>query len=370
MPRTKTALSKPTTRTPRVSVLMPVYNSEKYIVESIDSVLNQTFDDFEFIIINDGSTDNTSAIITEYASRDKRIKLINKDNEGYGKSMNRGLDLAKGDYISIVEPDDWIDRNMLQNLVGLAIKYDADIVKSNFYEFTTVQSVQNKKIINLPENYYNRVIEPRFNTDVFFCAPAIWSAVYRRDFLNKNNIRFLETPGASYQDVGFNFKALVMAKRAFFTQDAYLHYRCDNSGSSVKQSGKIFCVCDEWNEVVNYLYQRPDVAHMVKEFIPSLKSYGYMWNLGRLKGDEKKVFLKRFQQEYRNYYKSGLLNRQYFDDDTYFRLLKIVYPHNLWIRICRLFIKLSSPIYKTHMRNGSKKYRFLGFINVNKKVSL
>ena len=94
-------------KSPRISVVMPAYNSEKYIAEAIESILNQTFTDFEFIILNDGSTDNTAKIIKEYAKKDKRIKLIdNKKNQGLVSILNQGLDLARGEYIARMDSDD------------------------------------------------------------------------------------------------------------------------------------------------------------------------------------------------------------------------------------------------------------------------
>ena len=90
---------------PIVSILVPCYNVEAYLRECLDSIVNQTLTDIEIICINDGSTDGTLGIIKEYAAKDKRIKIIDKENEGYGKSMNRGLDAATGEYVGIVESD-------------------------------------------------------------------------------------------------------------------------------------------------------------------------------------------------------------------------------------------------------------------------
>ena len=101
---------------PKISVIMPTYNVEKYLASALESVINQTFGDIEIICINDGSTDNSLHILEDYAAKDKRIKIINKENSGYGASMNIALKQAKGEYISIVETDDFIEFNMLERL--------------------------------------------------------------------------------------------------------------------------------------------------------------------------------------------------------------------------------------------------------------
>ena len=118
---------------PILSILIPVYNVEKYLAQCLESVINQTLSDIEIIVINDGSKDNSLNIIKDFAAKDKRIIVIDKENEGYGKSMNRGLDVASGKYIGIVESDDWIEPNMYEKLISTAEKYKADIVKANFF---------------------------------------------------------------------------------------------------------------------------------------------------------------------------------------------------------------------------------------------
>ena len=106
-----------TEKQPKISILVPCYNVEKYLPQCLDSIVNQTLKDIEIIVINDGSTDSTLNIIKDYASKDKRIKIIDKENEGYGKSMNRGLDVTTGEYVGIVESDDWVEPDFLETLL-------------------------------------------------------------------------------------------------------------------------------------------------------------------------------------------------------------------------------------------------------------
>ena len=352
---------------PKLSVLIPVYNVEKYLGQCLDSVVNQTFTDMEIIVINDGSRDNSLDIIKKYAKKDKRIKIIDKENEGYGKSMNRGLDMARGKYIGIVESDDWIDNNMYSELIDVADKYDVDVVKANFYEYTTTNGEKNRRRDLLPKWDCGAPFRPTDKTSVFFCQPCIWAAIYKRDFLNKNKIRFLESPGASYQDLGFNFKVWAMAERVLLLDAAYLHYRCDNENASVKSKGKVFCVTDEWNAVAEYLRGVNRMTKNTEKLIAHTKLGNYLWNLNRLDGDEHRAFLAQFQKEYSRYIADNLLEKIYFDDKSWNKLLCAMYPDSISKKIRKHFFDIIRPIYKTRVRGGYKICYLFSFIQLNKK---
>ena len=131
---------------PKVSVIVPIYGVEKYLAEALDSLMAQTLDDIEFLLIDDGSKDNCASIIDEYAKKDVRFKAFHKQNSGYGATCNFGIEKAQGEYIAIFEPDDYIDKNMYQELYNLAIKDDCDIVKSSFFENLDTKKEKNIKI--------------------------------------------------------------------------------------------------------------------------------------------------------------------------------------------------------------------------------
>ena len=121
----------------KVSILMPACNVEKFLKECMDSVVNQTLKDIEIICIDDGSRDSTGNILDEYAQKDNRIKVIHKANSGYGHSMNVGLQNATGEYIGIIETDDFADLNMFDELYKAAKENHADVVKSNYYSYVS-----------------------------------------------------------------------------------------------------------------------------------------------------------------------------------------------------------------------------------------
>ena len=126
--------------TPKVSLLVPICNVECYLRECLDSAVAQTLKDIEIICINDGSTDSSPDIIREYMERDSRVKMIDKANSGYGDSMNRGLEMARGEYVGILESDDFMFEDSLQKLVAKADAEHADVVKGDFYLYWSTPS--------------------------------------------------------------------------------------------------------------------------------------------------------------------------------------------------------------------------------------
>lgn len=224
---------------PKVSVIIPVYNSEKYIRQCVDSVLAQTLQDIEIILVDDGSLPLCAAMCDAYAQKDKRIRVIHKENTGYGSTMNQAIQLASGEYIGIVEADDFIEPDMYEKLYENAHTLQTDITKCYFYHFNQFCKKQNRR--------------HRFTSDLskeptgVFCVAdypeiltyhsSVWAAVYKRTFIR--NIKMPETPGASYQDFPFVFEALLRAKRLSIVPAFLVHYRKEkNQNSSTVQPGK------------------------------------------------------------------------------------------------------------------------------------
>lgn len=319
--------------TPSVSILVPAFNVEKYMRQCLDSLVNQTLDEIQIICINDGSTDSTPSIIREYARNDDRIEIISKENTGYGNSMNLGLSYARGEYVGIVEPDDFADVSMFEKLYEAAKKNNADVVKSNYYEHKSDNAPdQDAFVENLNRCTYNKIFSPRKCHQVLYMRPAIWSAIYRREYLEEKSIRFLETPGASFQDTGFNFKALTSTERVYLVKEGYLHYRTDNAASSVKAMSKVFCICDEYEEMWRYARAHADIFRDLKTVIPFIQFGGYSWNLDRLSPELQYGFYERFVRDFRSLDVEGLIDSSVFgvrsrekvkeiisDPDGYFR---------------------------------------------------
>ncbi len=308
---------------PAISILVPIYNVERYLNQCLDSLVNQTLKDIEIICLNDGSTDSSLDIIKKFAEEDKRIIIIDKPNSGYGDSMNIGLKRAKGEYIGIVESDDYIELDAFEKLYFLAKTYNAEVVRANYY---TNKDGKDKKLYYVNPVDAGKIVDPARHTWIFYQAPAIWSAIYKKDLLDNNDIRFLPTPGASYQDTGFNFKVWAVTKRAYFTTEAFLHYRTDNEASSVNNPGKVMNVCYEYEEIEKYLKEHRRFEELGT--IMEVAKFGaYYWNLLRLKANLLPDFINRTREEFQTAKREGLLIKNYFAP-VQWKMLQFILHHS------------------------------------------
>lgn len=214
---------------------MPSLNVADYIRPCIESVLAQTLKDIEIICVDSGSTDGTAEILAEYASADPRVTLIRVDKRSYGHQMNTGLARARGEYIGIVETDDFIAPDMYERLYGLTDGGAIDVVKGNFYDYYEPESGPkysslNRERTNMPDE--SAVFNIRHEPHILRGHPSIWSGIYRRAFLSDKGIRFEEPPGAGWVDNPFFFETLCKADKIRWTPKGYYYYRRTNPGSS------------------------------------------------------------------------------------------------------------------------------------------
>lgn len=291
---------------------MPIYNVKDYLHKSLESVLNQTLKDIEIICINDGSTDSSLEIIKEYAARDARIKIIDKKNSGYGHSMNQGMKVATGEYIGILEPDDYMDSPMYEKLCEAGDRTGADVVKANYYEFCTEPEYKETFMDIFSQFKYNTLINPYDNQDLFIQKGCIWSAVYRRDYLDKNRIRFMETPGASFQDTGFIFKNWACTDKVCLIKEGYIHYRIDNVNSSINNPAKIYCVCDEFHNIEAWMNMNREYKDKYEKIEKAHKYDIYRWNYYRIAEECRDEYCKSIVMEIYRDYKSGMIDESTF----------------------------------------------------------
>lgn len=283
-------------KNPKLSILVPIYNSAEFLPLCIESILNQSFKDFECILINDGSTDKSLEIIKKYMKNDKRLKLIDKKNSGYGASLNEGIKQAVGEYIGIVEPDDFIHRDMYKKLFDT----EADIMKCGYMNFfgKTWKTNEVKLFAETRKDFpaNGTKIDPEKNQKIFLVNPTVWSAVYRKKMLEESKIKFLETAGASYQDAGFQFKAFASAKSVFCIEKPLYYYRQDNESSSVKSNKKVDAIKTEFDEVDKFIKRKSEFQTIAD----CCRFRSYNWNLNRLKFKEAYSFAKTAKTDYKN----------------------------------------------------------------------
>ena len=290
---------------PKVSIIVPTYNVENYLRECMDSIVGQTLKDIEIICINDGSTDGSLEILKNYAVKDPRVIVVDKKNEGYGVGMNIGLDRASGEYIGIVEPDDFVSSNMYEDLYNAAKKNDLDFVKADFYRFTGseedgTRTLEYNRLDSSGENY-NQVIDPFEKPFITKFIMNTWSGIYRREYIEKYHIRHNTTPGASFQDNGFFWQTFIYAKRCMFIDKPYYMNRRDNPNSSVKNKEKVYCMNIEYDFIREIFMQKGNekLWERFRPYYTYKKYYSYVFTLSRISSEFKKEYLDRMSREFK-----------------------------------------------------------------------
>jgi glycosyltransferase involved in cell wall biosynthesis len=295
----------------KISVIMPIYNAEKYLREALDSVINQTLRDIEIICVNDGSKDNSLDIVKEYASKDNRIKIIDKENQGYGATVNRGFSEASGEFVAIFEPDDILDKTIYEKLYIKAYENNLDVIKCNFCNFWTETGKAKRSGLVLRCSK-SKPFAPKDNLKMFTCHASVWAGIYRKSFLEKNNIKFLETPGASFQDMSFNFKVLATSPKIMLLKEPLLYYRQDNPNSSINNPGKVFCVCDEYGELTSFLNNNINLKEIFNTQKLVNQYRAYLWNIKRLSNELRQDFLHRFSDEFKSFYNNNEITKEFY----------------------------------------------------------
>ena len=216
---------------PEVSVVINLYNSEKYLAKAIESVLAQTYRDFELILVNDGSKDGSLAICREYEQKDPRVRVLDKPNGGLADARNAGLEAAKGKYIEFIDGDDWIEPDLLERCIAKLEETDADIVIFDIYQYFV--QTDTKEIISHDydeKQVYRLYDHPEMITKM---KNAAWNKIYRRSLFMDNNIRY--PWGYNYEDLGTTYRLLARANRIAFINRPLYNYLQDRPGNITHQ---------------------------------------------------------------------------------------------------------------------------------------
>jgi glycosyltransferase involved in cell wall biosynthesis len=320
--KTECQLSK----VPKISVIVPTFNNERYLPQCLDSALAQTRGDFEVICVNDGSTDGSLAVMEEYCARDARFKVIDKANGGYGHTMNRGLEAAQGEYIAILESDDFILPTMFEELYGLAVEHDLDFVKADFETFQgdgTAREAVYKPICPRP-SLYNKLLDPHEAFETFDVDMCTWTGIYKRAFIEEHAIRYHESPGAAFQDNGFWFQTFAFATRVMFVPRPFYQYRQDNPGSSINSTSKVFCMCDEHVWMHGFLNSHPELPHRLYNMWSKKMFHNYNFTYERIASAYKVPFLQRYAQDFLEAIKRGEVDKGDFYDDEWTAITGII----------------------------------------------
>ena len=188
---------------PKVSVIVPAFNVEKYISKCLLSLVNQTLKDIEVIVINDGSTDKTLEIVQKFEELDKRIRIINQENQKQGAARNRGMEIAEGEYVGFVDSDDWVDLDYFEKLYLTAKKYNSDIALATNVR---IGNGKTKKRLNIEKEEFVTSLQDKIDISHQAKNPCPTNKIYRRELFEKNKIE------------GFEFKGIKQSPLSIYTR--------------------------------------------------------------------------------------------------------------------------------------------------------
>lgn len=256
----------------KISILVPVYNSEENLETCLNSLMDQTIKDIEIIVINDGSTDNSLKIAQKFAEKDSRFVIIDKKNSGYGDSLNFGIRKARGQYLGIVESDDYASTNMYEVLYKNTKNGTIDIVKSKHSiniqnadnEETFGETGTNARSYNSLPKY--QAFTAKENPNIFYLMPSVWSAIYKKDFILSNDLFFVNTPRASFQDRSFAFKIYTKANSILIVDEILYHYCPGEANSSITQTSIMTNFLQQM-EIFTFLMRNKIVDVYMEEYL-------------------------------------------------------------------------------------------------------
>ena len=269
---------------PKVSIIVPIYNVESYLSRCLDSLLSQSLSEIEIVAVNDGSTDRSSAILQEYAKKDGRLVVIEKENGGVSAARNTGLLAAKGSYIGFVDPDDWIDKEMYKELYNTAILDHADIVMCTYIREFGTHSKEKK--FNMPEKicYQNEEVKSEImrrlvgpmneevaNPELLDAWGTVWSKLYRADMIKEKKINFIDLNViGTNEDSLFNIHTCYYANTFVFLNKPYYHYWRANTTSVT--AGYKPDLQDQWFKLYSMIEDFLNTKNMQNDFYLALNN--------------------------------------------------------------------------------------------------
>lgn len=308
----------------KVSVIIPVYNVEKYLRECLTSVCNQTFRDLEIICINDGATDNSLKILEEFALKDSRIHIITQINQGLSGARNTGLKTATGNYIAFIDSDDYVSENFIETLYNKAISEDADISACCVTYLEDGKFIKdnhiNKQTFKTQKEVFNS-IEDKIS---FMGSVVVWNKLYKTELLRNAELEFVK--GCKFEDTYFTFLAIAFANKITVNDSAEYIYRINNSSimANVYESEKLFDII----KIMDYLGAEVEKKVNSNQLDSTYKKIYDSYVIGILYSWYKKIskkYLKEFQIQIIQRLKNiETTNNEYIDKKTRRRLNKIL----------------------------------------------
>lgn len=242
----------------KVSIIVPVYNVERYLDRCMSSLLNQTLKDIEIIMVDDESPDNCPQMCDEYARKDERVKVIHKKNGGLGLARNSGLEIATGEYVAFVDSDDFVDINMYQELYSTADSYDSDIVYCGFYEYKNESNVKTRQEVRRSIVYKDSECHEVLHGMLSPCGAkgritkyemSVWHSIYRKNIFHQYAVLFSSERQFISEDIIFHIDYICHCKKIVFIPNSYYYYCLNDTSLSKKyrsdRLNKVDILCDE-----------------------------------------------------------------------------------------------------------------------------
>ncbi len=316
----------------KISIIMPSLNVKEFISQCIESVINQTLTDIEIICVDAGSNDGTLEILEKYCKKDSRIKILHSDKKSYGYQMNLAISNACGQYIGIVETDDFIDEKMYETLYELTDNGTTDISKVNFYHYygDDFKSDESKK--NLPLEKFTVYDYP----NILKGHPSIWAAIYKKSFLEETNIKFMEAPGGGWVDNPFLFQTMLSAKSITYKDEAFYYYRELNPNSSTNDMKDLTLAMERMMDNLDVLedYSCDDERILTELYIR------IFWHINDILNKEN--FNQQKDEVLKYFYK------------VLIRLDEEIISNNFSLRNRKLYYKFSSPLHLYESNNNDE----------------
>lgn len=321
---------------PKLSIIVPIYNVEYYLENCINSILNQTFKEFELILVNDGSPDNSIEICNKYKKKDDRIKVIDKENGGVSSARNAGIDIALGEYIAFVDPDDDIEINMYEELMNRAIKSNVDIVICslnyiNLIDKNVRQQIvwsNNENIIEKKE-INNKIMYDILNFREGYGIYTSVNKVYKRELFYNNDIRF-EVNRNHGEDARLNLILLTKVNSIYFTNKPLYNYyiRKRESLTTVVRDNMYKYILDNKN-FHDYLCNLYGYQHLMdkgrKNYLNNIFQYMNSISISRFKLRKKVKILNQIMND--DTFKNNIASYEY--SYRYYKLLKLACRYRL-----------------------------------------
>ena len=300
-----------------VSVIIPIYNVEKYLSFCLDSVINQTFKDIEIICINDGSTDNSRLILDHYAKFDNRIKIIDKENGGLSSARNVGIMESSGKYLVCLDSDDFVSDFLVEKSISAIKKNNADVLCYNYYAVVGNKLQLQTPALQFPDYMDEKCLtEKDLKDDAYtFIHPTAWCKFYSADFIKSNNLKYPED--IIFEDLPFFAEAYLKAEKLYFTNLPLYYYRTFREGSILAEKGRKTFDFIKSISMVDEIFMKYGKFGKYKNTLLQYKMQLAVYYLSIIKQEYREEFFNMLKNyfskiDYRDYKKSILENNIYY----------------------------------------------------------